>query len=197
MAYPKNGKNSKLKPVPRLPLSELSEIHKEAIFNHEECKKVFDERIQEVKLTVTDKTKVLIAAFKCVLPELSDKQLNLSDVDGEYEQLIEVLNTERNDGDIYPTHPGIFILMANLARQQPAKVYAADIANRCKVFTACKEVLKAVKALEVPVRDACVAEFYEKATQDQLDDIRITVKHRENPQGHGMPGNGAIPQFRM
>lgn len=189
-------KKSKNKPVNKPDLAGLTDIHKEAIFNHEDCRKVFNERIKEVKLGVSKHTALLIVIFETLLPEISDKQLNLSEVEGEYEQLIDLMNSEYDGGE-YPAHPGIFIRMAKLIEQAPGKLYADTNKERLKVVIACREVLKAVKDLEIPIRDTCIAEFYENATQDQLDDIRMVVKHRDNPQGYGMPGNGGVPQFRM
>jgi hypothetical protein len=186
------------KPAPKKDLSELSQLHKDAIFNHEGCRKEFDARIKEVKLTVTPELKSIVAAFKCVLPELSDAQLNLSDVDGEYEQLISLLQDDGGTiGNECPTHQGIIILMCNQIRKQPEKVYAANLETRLNVHSAGKTVLKSITELYEPIRDTCIAEWYEKATDDEMLDINITVKHRQDPQGQGMPGNGGVQQFRM
>jgi len=192
----KSPKRTYKKPAPKKALSELSDLHKEAIFNHEDCRKVFEERIQDVKLGVTPNSARVIAEFAKLLPELSDSNLNLSDVDGEYEQLISIVDGHFASNDVYPVTPGIFILMCNQIRKSPAKLYCDGLGDRLSTFTACKEVLKAVKGLSEPVRDQCIAEFYENATDEQLLDINITVRHRENPQGQGMPGNQGLPQFR-
>jgi hypothetical protein len=197
MAYPTKGKKTKLKPTPKKDLSELSQLHKDAIFNHEACKKVFDERIKEVKLPVTEELKTVVDAFKCVLPELTDGNLNLSDVDGEYEQLIDIL--ERDGGEIgteCPTHQGIIILMCNQLHKQPGKIFAANLQTRNKVHSARKALLKSITGLYEPIRDKCVEEWYENATENEIMDINIIVRHRENPQDMGMPGNQGTPQFR-
>ena len=186
-----------MKPAPKKALSELSQLHKDAIFNHEGCRSVFDARIKEVKLPVTKELKLVVDAFKSVLPELSDAQLNLSDVDGEYEQLISLLNNSGNIGDECPTHQGIIILMCNQIRKQPGKIYTDKLQERMDVHSAGKAVLKSITELYEPIRDTCIAEWYEKATDDEMLDINITVKHRSDPQGQGMPGNGHVPQFRM
>lgn len=182
---------------PKKELSELSQLHKDAIFNHEDCKSVFDARIKEVKLTVTEELHTVCRAFELVLPELSDAQLNLSDVEGEYDQLIDLLKNHGGEiGAECPTHQGIIILMCNQLRRQAGKVYAKSIDHRADVHAAGKIVLKAITSLYEPIRDACIAEWYEKATDDQMMDIHVTVKHRSDPSGQGMPGNGSVPQFR-
>lgn len=192
------GRKIKLskKPItPRAPFAELSDTHKGAIFHYEACRKLFDDRIKDVRIAVSHESMHVIKTFATILPELSDRQLNLSDIDGEYEQLIHALTAEHTD--VHATHPGIFLLMCHSINQQAGKVYAANLPARALVFKSCQSVLKAIKDLETPIRNAAMKEFYENATQDELDDIRMTVKHRENPQGHGIPGNGDVPQFRM
>ena len=195
MAYPKKDKTTKLKPKARPELSELSELHRDAIFNHEDCKALFDEKIKAIKLPCSEHSRNLIDSFARLLPEISDNALNLSDVEGEYGQLVDLIEKPYKIGEEYPTHPGIFILMANLIRKIPAKQYCDSLEERLETYTSCTKVLKSVKALNEPVRDACMAEFYAAATEDQLADIRAIVKHHENPKGHGMPGNGMVPQF--
>lgn len=195
MSYPKS--KSKVPGKPKvIALSELSDNWKDAIFNHEDCRKVFDERIKDVRLEVSVASEVLIGFFETLLPELSDNNLNLSDVDGEYEQMVNLIDGSNcEDGD-YTVHPGIFLLMVNKLRANPGKNYCKTILERLECFNACNAVQKAIKALEIPIRDACIAEFYENITEDQRDDVRATVKRLEDPRNAPMPGNQGIPQFR-
>ncbi len=175
-------------------VEEYGEGFKDAIFNHEEAKAMFDERIKAIRLTATPESFLVIKAFRKLLPELSDNTLNLSDVDGEYQQLVSLL-TKKNETE-YTQHPGIFILMVNTLRKNPAKLYCDNIGERQCVFIACSAVLKSIKALHEPIRDAVINEFWDAATDDQKADIRSIAKHHMNPSAAGMPMNGAIPQYR-
>ncbi len=197
MSYP-NKKNialGKQKPPIKAALSDLSPTWKDAIFNHEDCKKVFDERITEVRLPESEDSRLLIYYFKTLLPELSDNALNLSDKDGEYDQLIDVLQHSPKKG-IYTTHPGIFILMVNHLRKNAGKFYAKNLLERKNCFHACENVLNAIRDLQTPIRDKCIEEFYENITEDQRDDVKAVVKRIEDPRNAPMPGNQGIPQFR-
>lgn len=178
-------------------VDEYGEGFKDAIFNHEDCKKLFDERIKAIRLDVTDTSIVVIAAFRSLISEISDNQLNLSDVDGEYDQLINLLSDTHKERDKFTQHPGIFILMINTIRKNPAKLYdCVNLQNRRIVFLACSSVLSSIKALHEPIRDAVINEVWEVLTDDQKADIRAVAKHHANPQGMGMPMNGGIPQYR-
>jgi len=174
---------------------EFGEQFKDAVFNHEECKKIFDEQIKAVKLHVSENSKKVITAFMYVLPTLSDNALNLSDVEGEYEQLINIVTeniTFGNNPSFYDQHPGIFILMVNQIRKTPAEKYAKDNGVRLEVFKACTAVLNTIRDLQTPIRDKVVNDFWNTATEDQKADIRSIAKHHANPQASGMPFNQGI-----
>ena len=174
-------------------LDELGDSYKEAIFNHPDCKKVFDEKIKAIKLPVTEESQSVIAAFANLLPKISDNTLNLSDVENEYEQLVTLI-TLGQEGE-YSQHPGIFILMVNNIRKNPAETYCSSILARLQVFKSCTAVLNTIRDIQTPIRNECVSTFWDNATQDQKDEIRLTVKHHANPQAMGMPGNMGIQQF--
>ena len=176
-------------------VKEFGEQFKDAVFNHEDCKKVFDEQISAIKLPVTEQSEKVVKAFAFVLPTLSDNALNLSDVEGEYEQLISLVCNSvlgLNKDAEYPQHLGIFILMVNQIRKTPAEKYAKDNGARLEIFNACTAVLNTIRDLQTPIRDKVVNEFWDKATEDQKADIRSIAKHHANPQANGMPFNQGI-----
>ena len=182
--YRKNGKPE---------LETMSDTAKEFMF--EKCREQFSEAIKLVKLPVSDHSKRVVSAFEKLMPELSDQTINLNDVDGEYKQLTDLLTT-KYEGE-YPTNVGIFLLICNQLTKSAGKLYGSITpVNRLLVNESIKEVYKAIKALQVPIRDKCITEWFEKATMDDLDDIRLMVKHREDPKDFGMPGNGMVPVRR-
>ena len=156
-------------------IDKLSDIHKDAIFHHEDCKKIFNEAIEKSEMPVTESTAIVIRTFAQIMPEITDKQINLSDREGEYETLVNLIDGHFDE--TYPANPGYFILMARIISATPGKYYDAMSAKeRLTVATACASVLKESKAIETPIREAAIRQFYEVATQDQLDDIRMVVK---------------------
>ncbi len=184
----------------KTPFAELTDNFKLGLFNHEECKKLFEQRIKDARLKVSEHTKLICETFLRLLPELSDATLNLSDKPGEYEQLIALLRTNHKVGTTYETHQGIFMLMVNQIRRNAGKMYMykpMNLLERENIFIACRETFQALEDMLIPVKDACISEFYESATPDQLADVRAVVKHHEQAAaGGGMPGNGGVPQFR-
>ena len=173
-------------------VKEYGEGFKDAIFNHEDCKKIFDERIKAIKLPVSDDSQVITFAFSLLMPKLSDNKLNLSDVDGEYEQMIKLL-TGPQSGE-YTQHPGIFILMVNQIRANAGETYSNNLSTRLAVFNACTNVLNAIRDIHKPIRDNAITEFWDIATDDQKADIRAVAKHHANPSA-GMPLSQGIQQF--
>lgn len=177
-----------------MPFEELSDTYKEVMFHQDKCRESYNERIKSVRLPVSSDSLCVISAFAKVLPELSDSQLNLSDVDGEYEQLIKAITTTHKKGN-HEVHPGILMLMCNTIQRQPAKQYSESIEDRLRVFIATQATKKALTALNDPIREECLKEFHDAATADELADIRSIVKHHESPQNAGMPGNGMVKQY--
>ena len=158
---------------------------REAVFNYEDCKELFGEKLKVLHMPVSDDTKLIVAAFNKLLPELSDTSLNLTNE--EYESLFELLQSEYT-GE-YPQHIGIWALLPKLIIKSPGGLYSANNGERLAIYKACTAITKTAWDLQQPARDEAIAEFWAVATLDQIDEIRDTARHRNNPRMMGMPGN--------
>lgn len=193
MAYPKKGKNTILKPIGRVKFEDLTDEYKEAIVNHASCFDKFKTLAGEARVSVSEHSELIISSFSKLLPELPDTQLNVAEGEKEFKPLFDIL-TEKYEGT-YPVNTGLFILMMTLIRKSAGKLYCSSINERLLVFRACDKIAEEMQNLLIPIRDKCIAEFYETCTQDEWDEVRDTVKHRADPKNQGMPGNMGVQQF--
>jgi len=169
-------------------VKELGEGFKEAVLNYPDCTKIYGEKLKSIKMPVSMESDLVVLAFAELLPELSDKALNLTDE--EYESLFELIETKYKKE--YPQHIGIWALLPSLIKKNPGKLYADTNELRIDIHRACVKVTKDAWDLQQPVRDEAINEFWTVATINQIDEIRDTARHRNNPQLAGMPGNGGI-----
>ncbi len=179
--------------ISRPAFADLTDDYKEAIINHPSCEQAFKDAAKEVRLSVTGFSCAIVDAFKRLLPELNDNELNVSEGEAEYKPLFDLLT--ESYADRYECNTGLFILMMTILRKKAGKLYCDTIQERADIFVACDEIKKEMQELLIPIRDKCVLDFYNAADQDEWDEIRDFVKHRKDPRSMGMPGNQNIGTY--
>lgn len=168
----------------------ITDLKKDCIFNHPDCRKIFEDKVSEVRIDEGNDSAALLAAYGKVHMLIPNSQLNLSD--DEFDQLHAAVVNNRMD-----IHSGIILKMTQLVGHSQPKDYADNPIGYIKVKHACDAVKKQINDLITPLRDECIETFYTNATNEQLDDIRFREKEANERNKHPMPGNPDMRQFNF
>jgi hypothetical protein len=139
-----------------------------AIFHHPDCRKVFNERCEAIRLPDSESLNVLSAAIHTCKGVFSFNDFNFTN-----EEFAGFLTKP-----LHELHTGITIRVCNMLRgvaiEKYASVYPAKV-----VMSATFEVEKQLQDIIKPIKDEVIADFYEKATIIQTNEINRVVNETE------------------
>lgn len=165
--------------------AEFSKEKLDAIFHHPDCKELFEDKVAQYRLPVSIDGTLIINSFAKFVHELTNEQINAT-TEG-FEQMVHMLSLP-TDGDIFPCHTGVFMLMIKHINHIAGHYYSDTIDERHAVRTACDNIEKQIMAAVDPIRLEAIEEFYMSANAEQIDEINdkaAKIEQYNKQQGAG------------